>query len=80
MLDILHSPKNESLLAAFPKAIRGQPGCDAPVQNEIDASRAKEMFGWRPIEAEKMVVDMTRSLMERKKEWDANNASGGKTN
>ena len=69
LLDIMHDDKHKDLRAQFPKIVRGKPGCPAPEQNQIDSSRAQELFGWKPIGAEKMVVDMAQSLAERQKEW-----------
>lgn len=69
LLDVLHSEKHRDLLKAFPNATRGKPGCAAPKQNKLDASKARSTFGWEPIPTEQTVVDMTRSLAERQKEW-----------
>ncbi|KAM0748085.1 NAD(P)-binding protein [Meredithblackwellia eburnea MCA 4105] len=68
-LDIIHKPEHAALLAKFPKAIKGHPGAEAPVQNVLDAGRAKSTFGWTPIDFDKTIVDMAESLAERQKEW-----------
>ncbi|KAL8276994.1 hypothetical protein RQP46_010629 [Phenoliferia psychrophenolica] len=68
-LDVMHKPENADLLAQFPKAIEGHPHATAPVQNILDASRARDMFSWTPIPLEKTFVDMAQSLAERQTQW-----------
>ncbi|KAK4699734.1 hypothetical protein P7C70_g6524, partial [Phenoliferia sp. Uapishka_3] len=63
-LDTLHAPSNSDLLLQFPKAVAGHPHATAPVQNVLDASRAKELFNWTPIPFEKTFTDMAVSLAE----------------
>lgn len=69
LLDILHSGQHDELLQAFPKVVKGKKGAEIAEQFKFSAQRAKDTFGWRPIDAQQTVVDMTKSLAERQKEW-----------
>ncbi|KAM0753796.1 putative D-lactaldehyde dehydrogenase [Meredithblackwellia eburnea MCA 4105] len=66
-LDVVFS--RPDLVTKFPNAVKGKTGAPAPVQNRIDCTTAKQMFGWTPIPFEKMIIDMAESLSEREKEW-----------
>ncbi|KAM0786222.1 hypothetical protein ACM66B_007025 [Microbotryomycetes sp. NB124-2] len=71
LLDVLfRDDKNKDLVAKFPSAEKGTPGTqlDKAKTNVLDASKAKQVFNWTPIEKEKTVIDMAQSFADKLKQ------------
>ncbi|KAK4049955.1 hypothetical protein OIV83_003779 [Microbotryomycetes sp. JL201] len=70
LLDVLFSnDKHKDLADKFPKAVQGTAGSqlDKSKTNILDASKAQKVFGWKPIDKEKTVVDMAQSFAAKLK-------------
>ncbi|SCZ94692.1 BZ3500_MvSof-1268-A1-R1_Chr12-3g04049 [Microbotryum saponariae] len=71
ILDLLEgSEQGKKLLSEFPKATKSGKGDVKGVkQNLIDTTRMETVLGLKARSVEETVLDMTRSLAERQKEW-----------
>ncbi|KDE02530.1 hypothetical protein MVLG_06927, partial [Microbotryum lychnidis-dioicae p1A1 Lamole] len=71
ILDLLEgSEQGKKWLSEFPKATKSGKGDVKGVkQNLIDTTRMETVLGLKARSVEETVLDMTRSLAERQKEW-----------